>query len=68
MAEIAHRNSVYYTEVTFGRGLPEMTSSVSSTHKVCTTIYQAYFLAVLKKLKPEKTQGFKKTQAFFPKN
>ena len=28
---------------------------------------QAYFLAVLKKLKPKKTQGFRKTQAFFPK-
>ena len=28
---------------------------------------QAFFLAVSKKLKPEKTQGFQKTQANFPK-
>ena len=43
------------------------TLCLSVSHSFLTRAIQAYFLAVLKKLKPQKTQGFKKTQAFFPK-
>ena len=40
----------------------------TSNEKLSSTdgIRQSFFLALSKKLKPEKTQGFQKTQANFP--
>ena len=37
------------------------------TSWILSTVYQAFFLDILKKLKAKKTQGSRKTQGIFPK-